>query len=88
MSVHAVTSSTSHRRIHGAQRWLENRAAAEEVLIVAATLDAANKLARKVAKMKGAALASAHPASASFRHRCPSSGGSRFDTAQPVSRCA
>jgi len=56
MSVHAVTSSTGHRRIHGAQRWLENRAAAEEVLIVAATLDAANELARKVAKMKGAAF--------------------------------
>ena len=56
MSVHAVISSTGHRRIHCAQRWLENRAAAEEVLIVGATLDAANELARKVAKKKGAAF--------------------------------
>jgi ATP-dependent helicase/nuclease subunit B len=56
MSVHAVISSTGHRRIHCAQRWLENRAAAEEVLIVGATLDAANELARKVAEKKGAAF--------------------------------
>jgi ATP-dependent helicase/nuclease subunit B len=56
MSVHAIISSTGHRRIHRAQRWLENRAAAEEVLIVGATLDAANELARKVAKKKGAAF--------------------------------
>ena len=56
MSAHAVISSTGHRRIHCAQRWVENRAAAEEVLIVGATLDAANELARKVAKKKGAAF--------------------------------
>jgi ATP-dependent helicase/nuclease subunit B len=56
MSVHAVTSSASHRRIRRAQRWLEIRAAAEEVLIVGATLDAANELAREVAKKKGAAF--------------------------------
>jgi len=54
MSVHAVLSWNGHRRIHGAQRWLENRAAAEEVLIVGATLDAANELVRKVAKKKSA----------------------------------
>ena len=56
MGARAVISSTGHRRIHCAQRWLENRAAAEEVLIVGATLDAANELARKVAKKKGAAF--------------------------------
>jgi ATP-dependent helicase/nuclease subunit B len=56
MGVHAVTSSAGHRRIHRAQRWLENRAAAEEVLIIGATLDAANGLARDVAKKKGAAF--------------------------------
>ena len=56
MGVHAVISSTGHRRIHCAQRWLENRAAAEEVLIVGATLDAANELARRVAQKKGAAF--------------------------------
>jgi ATP-dependent helicase/nuclease subunit B len=55
MSVHAVIS-TGPRRIHLAQRWLENRAAAEEVLIVGATLDAANELSRKVAKKKDAAF--------------------------------
>jgi hypothetical protein len=47
---------TGHRRIRRAQRWLESRAAAEEVLIVGATLDAANQLAREVAKKKGAAF--------------------------------
>ncbi len=36
--------------------WLEGRAAAEEVLIVGTTLDAANELARGVAKEKGAAF--------------------------------
>ena len=56
MSVHAAISSAGHRRIHRAQRWLENRAAAEEVLIIGATLDAANELAREVAKKKGAAF--------------------------------
>jgi hypothetical protein len=56
MSAHAVISSTGYRRIHRAQRWLENRGAAEEVLIVGATLDPANELARKVAKKKGAAF--------------------------------
>jgi ATP-dependent helicase/nuclease subunit B len=56
MSVHAVTSSASHRRIHRAQRWLEHRAAAEEVLIIGASLDAANELARRIAKKKGAAF--------------------------------
>jgi hypothetical protein len=56
MSAAAVISSTGHRRIHGAEGWLENRAAAEEVLIVGTTLEAANDLARKVAKKKGAAL--------------------------------
>ena len=54
--MHAVTSSASHRRIHRAQRWLENRAAAEEVLIIGATLDATSELAREVAKKKGASF--------------------------------
>jgi putative transposase len=56
MGVHAVISSAGHRRIDRAQRWLENRAAAEEVLIIGATLDAANELARRVANKKGAAF--------------------------------
>ena len=56
MSSHAVISSTGHRRIHYAERWLENRAAAEEVLIVGGTLDGASELMRKAAKKKGAAF--------------------------------
>ncbi len=50
------TSCVSHRRIRYARAWLEARAAAEEVLIVGATLDAANELARGVAKEKAAAF--------------------------------
>ena len=56
MNSHAVISSTGHRRIGIARGWLESRTAAEEVLIVGATPDAANELARKVAKEKGAAF--------------------------------
>jgi hypothetical protein len=36
--------------------WLEGRLPAEEVLIVGATLDAVNELARRVAKERGAAF--------------------------------
>ena len=56
MNSHVVISSTGHRRIGIARGWLESRTAAEEVLIVGATLDAANELARKVARKKGAAF--------------------------------
>ena len=56
MNSHAVISSTGHRRIGIARGWLESRTAAEEVLIVGATPDAANELARKVTKEKGAAF--------------------------------
>ena len=56
MSANAIVSAANDRRFRRAQAWLENRAAAEEVLIVGATLDAANELARKVAKKKGAAF--------------------------------
>ena len=48
-----------------ARGWLESRTAAEEVLIVGATPDAANELARKVAKEKA-------PPSAGIGSRCPS----------------
>jgi hypothetical protein len=37
-------------RIRRAEAWVEGRLAAEQLLIVAATLDAANELAREVAK--------------------------------------
>jgi ATP-dependent helicase/nuclease subunit B len=56
MSVTAVVSAANHRRIRRAHSWLEGRAPAEEVLLVGATLDAANELARKVALEKGAAF--------------------------------
>ena len=56
MSATAVISAVNHRRIRRARAWLESRVPAEEVLIVGATLDAANELARRVAKEKGAAF--------------------------------
>src|SRR5262245_36226553 len=50
----AVTSVANHRRIRWARVWLERRVPSEEVLILAASLDAANELARTVVKEKGA----------------------------------
>jgi hypothetical protein len=46
----------SHRRMAHAHVWLETREPAEEALIIGATRDAANELARGVAQMKGAAF--------------------------------
>ena len=51
-----ITSSASHSRIGRARAWLETRLPAEEILILAATDDAANELARDVARNKGAAF--------------------------------
>ena len=56
MRPNANVSAANDRRIRRAQTWLEGRAAREEALIVGATLDAANELARKAAKKKGAAF--------------------------------
>jgi ATP-dependent helicase/nuclease subunit B len=56
MTVRVLVSSMSHRRIARARAWLEGREPAEEVLIVGASLDAANEVAREVAQMKGAAF--------------------------------
>ena len=56
MGATACISSMSHRRIARARAWLEAREPAEEVLIIGATLDAANEVARGVAQMKGAAF--------------------------------
>jgi ATP-dependent helicase/nuclease subunit B len=56
MSATAVTSAVNHRRIRRARAWLESRELAEEVVIVGASLDAANELGRRVAKEKGAAF--------------------------------
>ena len=51
-------SVMNQRRIRRALAWLEGRVPAEEVLIVGATLGAANELARRVAKerKRGAAF--------------------------------
>jgi ATP-dependent helicase/nuclease subunit B len=56
MSRIVVISSVGRLRISHAQAWLESRAAGEEVLIVGATSDAGNELARRAAKKKGAAF--------------------------------
>jgi ATP-dependent helicase/nuclease subunit B len=56
MSTHAVTSAANHRRIERARAWLEGRDVAEEVLIVGASLEAANELARRLAVVRGAAF--------------------------------
>jgi ATP-dependent helicase/nuclease subunit B len=55
MGATVVISSASHHRIACGRAWLEARAPAEEVLIVA-TPDAANELARVVVQTKGAAF--------------------------------
>jgi ATP-dependent helicase/nuclease subunit B len=56
MRATAITSVLSHRRIQRAHTWLESRAPAEEVLIIGATLDAANDLARGIVQEKRAAF--------------------------------
>lgn len=56
MAARLVLSSVNHRRIGRARAWLEARKPAEEVLIVGASLDAANELVRQVVSDKGAAV--------------------------------
>jgi ATP-dependent helicase/nuclease subunit B len=56
MSANAIVSAANDRLIRRARAWLEGRSAGEEVLIVGATPDAANELARSVATTKGAAF--------------------------------
>jgi len=56
MRANAITSAISPCRIQRAQAWLKKRTAAEEVLIVGATLDAANELARGVLDEQRAAF--------------------------------
>ena len=55
MSSVAFISAANCVRIRRAEAWLEGRPAAEELLIVRTTRDAAKELAREVAKWKGAA---------------------------------
>ena len=56
MGITVVSSSASHRRIACGREWLEARAPAEEVLIIGATLGAANEVARSLAQTKGASF--------------------------------
>ena len=51
-----VTRSATHERIRRARAWLNSQSPASEILIIAASLDAANELARDVAQIKGAAF--------------------------------
>jgi ATP-dependent helicase/nuclease subunit B len=51
-----VISAVNHRRIRRARAWLEARKPAEEILILGASLDASNELARGVAREKGGAF--------------------------------
>src|SRR4051812_25786186 len=49
-----IVSSVAHgRRLERARAWLEGRGQSEELLVVGATLDGANELARVIASGKG-----------------------------------
>ena len=56
MPTAVAISAKSNRRIRRASAWLGNRAAADEVLVVGASLDAANELTRNAAIHVGAAF--------------------------------
>jgi ATP-dependent helicase/nuclease subunit B len=56
MTITVVTSVASRSRIDRALTWLKARDTAEEVLILGASLNAANELARSLAKTRGAAF--------------------------------
>lgn len=56
MNIRAVVSPAAHSRTKLARAWLEARSPSEEVLIVAATADAANELARELIQTRGAAF--------------------------------
>jgi ATP-dependent helicase/nuclease subunit B len=56
MTTTVVTSVASRSRIDRARAWLETRDAAQEVLILGASLNGANELPRSLAKTKGAAF--------------------------------
>jgi hypothetical protein len=56
MNLLAVTFASSRRRIERAHAWLETRGRDEELVVVGATVDATNELARQVASRRGAAF--------------------------------
>jgi predicted ABC-type transport system involved in lysophospholipase L1 biosynthesis ATPase subunit len=56
MTTTVITSVSSCSRIDRARAWLETRDASDEVLILGASLNAANELARSLARTRGAAF--------------------------------
>src|ERR1700747_1377528 len=56
MNPTGVVSVAGRRKTAGAKTWLTGRPQTEEVLVVGATLDAANELVRQVVQDKGAAF--------------------------------
>jgi hypothetical protein len=56
MNAITVTSAANRTRLERARAWLEGRAIAEEVLVIGRSIEAANELARSLAKKKGSAF--------------------------------
>jgi ATP-dependent helicase/DNAse subunit B len=56
MGLTVITSAAGHHRIARCRDWLKARAPAEEILIIGATLGAANELARSLAQEKRASF--------------------------------
>ena len=56
MGFSVITSAASHHRVARGRDWLKARAPTEEILIIGATLGAANELARSVAQDKRASF--------------------------------
>ena len=87
MSCVAFVSAANRPRIRRAEAWLESRPPAEELLIVGATLDAANELARSVGKKKGAAFGWHRMTLPQLAFAIAAgSGGARTSPAQPTWR--
>ena len=56
MGFTVITSAASHHRVARGRDWLGARAPAKEILIIGATLGAANELARSLAQEKRASF--------------------------------
>ena len=56
MAIVAAISAANHERLLCAQEWLKTKRLAEEVVIIGATLGAANEIARNLVKEKRAAF--------------------------------
>src|SRR6516162_504106 len=56
MGLSVITSTAGHHRTARGRDWLSARAPAEEILIIGATLGAANEIARALAQAKRASF--------------------------------